>query len=270
MAESATAKRPKTLPPIRPNVGIEAAYRRKLQAYIAAMNDSIQYWLGAAYKANDPHIAMDELPAAALKRAIRMLGRRWQRKFDKLATELADHFAKAVQDRSASALKSILKRNGFTVEFKMTPAMQDILRATINENVALIKSIPAQYMIQVEGSVMRSVTAGRDLGSLAKELTEHYGVSKRRAALIARTQNNLTTASMTRARQLEVGVTEAVWLHSGGGRHPRPSHLKAGRDKQRYDVREGWLDPDVGRKIFPGELINCRCVSKAVVPGFAA
>lgn len=263
-------KRPKTLPPIHPNAGIEAAYRRKLQAYIKTMNDSVLYWLGAAYKSNEPHIAMDELPASALKRAIRMLGRRWQKKFDKLAKELAGYFAQAVQDRSSAALKSILKRNGFTVEFKMTPAMQDIFRATVNENVSLIRSIPAQYLTQVEGSVMRSVAAGRDLGTLTKELQDHYGVSKRRAAFISRDQNNKATAVFTRARQIEAGVTEAVWLHSGGGKHPRPSHLKAGREKQRYDVREGWLDPDVGKRIFPGELPNCRCVSKAVVPGFAA
>lgn len=264
-------KRPKTLPPIHPNAGIEAAYRRKLQAYIEAMNDSVQYWLWAAYKANKPRIAMDEPPPAAmLRRAIRLLGRRWQKKFNKLAEELADHFAKAVQDRSAASLQSILKRNGFTVEFKMTPAMQDISRATVNENVALIKSIHAQYFTQVEGSVMRSVAAGRDLGTLTKELQTHYGVSKRRAAFISRDQNNKATAVFTRARQIEAGVTEAVWLHSGGGKHPRPSHLKAGRERQRYDVREGWLDPDVGKRIFPGELPNCRCVSKAVVPGFAA
>lgn len=268
MARLAPAKRPKTLPPVHPNAGIEAAYRRKLQSYIKAMNDSVLYWLGAAYKSNEPHIAMDELPASALKRAIRMLGRRWQKKFDKLAKELADYFAQAVQERSAASLQSILKRNGFTVEFKMTPAMQDIFRATVNENVALIKSIPAQYLTQVEGSVMRSVTAGRDLGSLAKGLTEHYGVSKRRAAFISRDQNNKATAAFTRARQIESGVTEAIWLHSRGGKHPRPSHLKAGRDKQRYDVREGWLDPDLGRRIFPGELPSCRCVAKAVVPGF--
>lgn len=270
MAQTAPAKRPKTLPPVRPNAGIEAAYRRKLQAYIDAMSASVNYWLGAAYKANEPHIALDELPASALKRAVRMLGRRWQRKFDKLATELADYFATAVQDRSAATLKSALKRNGFTVEFKMTPAMQDIFRATVNENVSLIKSIPAQYLTQVEGSVMRSVQAGRDLGTLAKELQEHHGVSKRRAAFISRDQNNKATASFTRARQMESGVTEAVWVHSGGGKHPRASHLKAGRDKVRYDVREGWLDPDIGKKILPGELPNCRCVSKAVVPGFAA
>ena len=152
----------------------------------------------------------------------------------------------------------------------MTPVQRDILQATIQSNVELIKSIPAQYLTQVQGSVMRSVQTGRDLGTLAKELQEHYGVTKRRAAFIARSQNNLATASMTReSRQTELGITEAIWTHSGGGKHPRPSHLAAGRSKTKYDVKTGWYDPEVGKNIWPGELPNCRCVSRAVVKGFS-
>lgn len=230
---------------------------------------SVNYWLSASYKANEPNIAQDELPATALKAALRKLSRRWQKRFDEAAPKLADYFAQAVEKRSSTALQNILKEAGFTVEFKMTSAQRDILHATINANVDLIKSIPAQYLNQVQGAVMRSVQTGRDLGTLAKELEEHYGVTKRRAAFIARSQNNMATASMTRARQVELGLTEAIWVHSGGGKHPRPSHAQAGRDKTRYSTSEGWLDPAIGKRIFPGELPNCRCVSRAVVKGFS-
>src|SRR5258708_40187860 len=121
----------------------------------------------------------------------------------------------------------IAKEAGITIEFSTTLAPRDLLQATIQAKVELSKSIPAQYLTQVQGSVMRSVQTGRDLGTLAKELQDHYGVTKRRSAFIARSQNNLATASMTRARQVELGITEAIWMHSGGGKHPRPSHLKA-------------------------------------------
>jgi uncharacterized protein with gpF-like domain len=62
-----------------------------------------------------------------------------------------------------------------------------------------------------------------------------------------------------------LGITEAVWLHSGGGKVPRPTHVR--NNGRRYSVAEGWLDPAEGRRVFPGELINCRCVSRAVMPG---
>jgi hypothetical protein len=72
---------------------------------------------------------------------------------------------------------------------------------------------------------------------------------------------------MTEARRKDLGITEAIWMHSGGGKHPRASHVAAGREKVRYKIGEGWYDPEVKRFVLPGELPNCSCVSRAVIPG---
>lgn len=262
-------KNEKILRPVHPNVGIEVAYRRKLTALIDEMAKSVSYWLEAKYRQNEPEIAQDELSSAALREAIKKLVKRWNDRFDEAAKQLAEHFSKSVSQRSDAALKKILKDGGFAIEFKMTRAQRDVLNATIQENVSLIKSIPQRYLTNVEGIVMRGVQTGRDLAQITTDLQEQHGVTRRRAAFIARDQSNKATASLTRARQIEAGLTEAIWVHSGGGKEPRPSHLKAGRERTRYDVREGWFDPAVGKKILPGELPNCRCVSRAVVKGFS-
>ena len=259
----------KILRPVRPNAGIELAYRRKLDSLVKEMQASVAYFLTSAYRQNEPTIAQDETPAEALQRAIRKLARRWLKRFDEAAPRLAKWFSQSAEKRSTAALKKILKDAGFTVQFQMTPAMRDVLDATVNANVSLIKSIPAQYFTEVEGMVMLSVQAGRDLGALTKDLEARYGITRRRAALIARTQNNMATASMNRARQLEAGLTEAVWVHSGGGKEPRPTHLKAGREHTHFSVAEGWFDPAVGEHIQPGQLINCRCTSRPVIKGFS-
>lgn len=263
-------KNEKLLPPVNPNVGIEVEYRMKLYALIEEMDNSVQYWLAASYKANEPAImAMDATPAAGLQKAIDDLTKQWKKRFNKGSAALAEFFARRTYSNGDRVMRKILKDAGISVEFKMTAAMRDVMRATIAQNVGLIKSIPEQYLTQVQGAVMRSVQSGRDLGSLSKELQEQFGVTKRRAALIARNQNNMATASMTRVRQVEVGITEAVWLHSHGGKEPRPTHYA--NSGKRYNVAEGWFDPDpkVKRRIWPGELINCRCVPKAVVKGFS-
>ena len=266
---SRSRKNEKTLRPVHPNAGIEARYRKRLLALVEEMNSSFVFWLKAAYRANPPVMAQDRNPAQELRATLRRLALRWQRNFDEAAPKLAKYFSTAVKLRSDAALNKILRDGGFSVKFAMTPAMKDVMDATIAEQVSLIKSIPQQYLTQVEGMVMRSVQAGRDLGPLAKDLQQQFGATKRRVATIARDQNNKATASMTRVRQVQVGITEAIWVHSGGGKHPRPTHLKASRDKQRYKVSEGWFDPAVGKNIFPGELINCRCVSKPVISGFS-
>jgi SPP1 gp7 family putative phage head morphogenesis protein len=178
---------------------------------------------------------------------------------------LAKHFATKVAERSDLGLQASLRKAGFTVKFTMTPAANDILQATIQQNVGLIKSIASEHLSKVQGLVMRSVQAGRDIGGLTKDIEEQFGITRRRAVLIARTQNALATASMNKARALEVGITEAVWLHSHAGRTPRPSHVKANGKK--YDIAKGmYLD---GEWLQPGQAINCRCLSKPLIPGLS-
>jgi SPP1 gp7 family putative phage head morphogenesis protein len=263
----AAKKTEKVLRGVQPNAGIEAAYRGKMQALVAEMDKSVLYWLRAAYRGNTPVMAQDRTPADELRDAIRKLAKRWQKNFDEAAVEMAEHFSRSVAERSSGALMAILKKAGFTVKFKMTPAMRDIMQATIGQQVSLIKSIPSQHFTNIEGLVMRSVQTGRDLGQLTKDLQEQFGVTHRRAAFIARDQNNKATASMTRARQDELGVSEAIWVHSGAGKHPRPTHVAMNGKK--YDVNKGMWDSAVNRWIFPGEEINCRCISRSIIPGFS-
>ena len=257
------------LRPVHPNVGIAVAYRRKLHALIEEMQASYAWFLKAQYRETPPAMATDASPAKEMEKELRKLGDRWRKRIEDGAPKLAKWFLQASWKRSDDSLKKILRDAGFSVKFTMTRQMRDVLNATLANNVSLIKSIGSEYHTQIEGLVMRSVTAGHDLATLTDELEKRYGVTRRRAALIARHQNNLATAAMTRVRQQDIGIEEAIWLHSHGGREPRKTHLA--NSGKRYRVSEGWFDPDpkVQRRIWPGELISCRCVSKPVVKGFS-
>jgi SPP1 gp7 family putative phage head morphogenesis protein len=262
------SKKPeKILRPVFPNVGIEMMYRRMLEKQIDEMHASILYWVKAKYKNNEPEIAQDATPASILRIAINKLTSRWQQNFNRGARELAEYFAQSVSQRSDKALMAILKRAGFTVRFKMTPAQRDVFKATVNANVSLIKSIPQQYLSGVEGIVQRSVQVGGDLEQLTKDLQKQYGVTKRRAAFIALDQNTKATAALQRARHIELGISEALWLHSHGGKTPRPTHVAM--DRKKYSIEKGMWDPAEKQWILPGQLINCRCVSRPVVAGFS-
>lgn len=256
----------KTLPAVRPNAGIEATYRKKLDKLIADMQRSITYWVERTYRGNLPEtvgMAQDMSAARTLTQRMRYLGRIWQRRFDRAATEMAREFATSSSTRADGAFRTILKKAGFTVKFTMTPAANDVVQATIGENVSLIKSIASEHLMEVEGLVMRSVQRGRDLGELSKQLQVRYGVTRNRAATIARDQNNKMTASINRVRQNELGITEAIWIHSTAGNHPRPSHVA--NSGKKYEIAKGaYID---GEWILPGEKINCRCLSRSIIPG---
>lgn len=261
--------RAKTIAPVRPSIAIEIAYRKRLDALLDEMHRSLVYWICARWRENPPEMAQDDSPAVNLRNAFRRLARRWQSRFNDLASDLAKYFATQTAQRSTAALQSMLKRGGMSVRFQMSRSVNDVVQASVAENVGLIKSIAAQHLTAVEGHVMRSVQVGRDLATLTETLHDQFGVTKRRAAFLARDQNNKMTAIVTRARQMEIGLNTAQWLHSGGGKHPRPTHVKAGRDRVQYMVSEGWWDPALQKYIWPGTEINCRCVSRSVVPGFS-
>lgn len=253
-------KRPRrkgTLSAIRPNIGIAAAYRRKLAALIEEMSDSYEYWLRAQYRETPPALAQDATPAKELEKELRKLGKQWQKRFDDAAPKLAAWFAKRVRGRSEAALRKILKDAGFSVKYTLTSGMRDIMAATVAENVSLIRSISQQYHTEVQGMVMRSVTAGRDLSQLSKDLRKRYGITQRRANLISLDQNNKATAALMRVRQTDMGLEEGIWLHSHAGKEPRKTHLR--NHGKKFDLRTGWYDPDprVKRHILPGELIRC-------------
>lgn len=261
------AKKPaKYVRAIRPNAGVEAAYRRALEKMVKEMSHSAKYWIEASYKANPPtlEMAMDALPSQELSKRIKEVARRWIKRFDDMADKIAKQFVESGRSTTDRAMMSAFKDAGWTVDFKMTRGMKDAMNATIKENVALVKSIPQQYFLEVEGIVMRGFTKGRDLQLITEELQKRYGITKRRAAFIARDQANKANATVVQARRVELGLFKAIWIHSSGGKHPRPSHVKAGKDKLEFDVRIG-AEID-GERIQPGYLPNCRCGSRTILP----
>ena len=246
---------------MKPNAGVEAWYRRQLDKQVREMQGSVVYWLTANYKASGAAVAMDASPAVFMRDAMRKLARRWTERFDDIAKKLADRFSNDAMKNSDVSLYNALETAGFTVEFKMTAPMNNALQATITENVGLIRSIPEKYFTEVEGLVMRSVARGRDLSFLTEELQKRYGITRRRAALIARDQNAKATSVMQSARQMSLGITHGIWRHSHAGKEPRQSHVKA--DGKKFDLSKGMYLDD--KWVMPGEEINCRCTWSPVL-----
>lgn len=269
--------------PVHPSIGFQLVYRKALDKMIDQMHRSVMYWLLAAFKADPPRIARDakvanvhveatkkkskyskKKPATKMQQVMDEMTKQWNERFEKGSQELAKYFAKSVHKRSSLQLKKILKDAGFSVQTEMTATQRDIFAAVVNENVHLIKSIPQQYLGSVQQKVMAAVAHGNDQAELTKQLQKSYGVTKRRAKLIARDQTSKANSAFTRANQMDLGITEAIWKHSHAGKVPRPSHVA--NDGKRYSLKTGWYDPDEKQWIFPGELINCRCLSRSIIP----
>ena len=254
---------------VHPNKGIEVSYRKSLIRMIDAMCKSFEFWVKVIYNKYPPKIqeladhAFDELPPSKkAQKKIILLSESWAEKFDFVSARIAERYVGGVFNASQESLKRSLQGAGVEVKFKMTPVVRDALNASLQENVALIKSIPIQYHNKIQSIISRAYATGMKIEEVSEEIHDLYPVTKARASLIARDQCNKANSVLNRARLLEVGVERAIWMHSHMGKHPRPDHVAS--NGKMYDVAKGCLIS--GEYIQPGYLINCRCTARPVVP----
>ena len=261
----------RTLKPIYPPAAIEREYHKRLKKAVREMEASCVYWLRAKYKANESKI-LDSATDDLLK-IFRQLLRQWKRNFNELSETLPRWFVNKIRGYTSRNLIEQTKPLkdaglGFNLKFSyISQAERQVMSAIVAENVNLIKSIASESLTQVEGIVLRGITSGNDLSTVTEQLHHQFGVTERRAAMIARDQTAKATNNLSRQRLLDYGVTKGIWLHTAAGKTYRETHIND-MDGQEYDIKEGCFDPDekVSRFIQPAELVNCRCVCRPLIP----
>lgn len=263
----------KILPAIKPSVAINAEYQKALLKLVRQMRDSISYYCLAAYKPIIEEIkearesaTQDAKPTpsstmAKMRKVINAIRKRYQKKFNILAGKLPQIIVEKINKEVSRRIKNMLI-DEMEVNFKWTPQMKLFLKAATQENIALIKSIPQEYMKRVEFDIYESISNGRNMPELVEKLNKKaYGISRRRAITIAYDQVNKITEEVNRQRKMELGLNYAIWRHSHIPQVPRQSHLKA--DGKEYDVRKGcYID---GEYIQPAQKINCNCFSQTIL-----
>ena len=267
----------RTLKPIFPPAGIEREYEKRLKKAVREMEHSVVYWLRARYRANESRIVGDSATDDILK-AFRKLLHQWERNFRELADVLPRWFVSKIRGYVAGNLAQQTKPLkdaglGFNLKFSyMSQRERQTFQAIIKENVNLIKSIARESLTQVEGIVLRNIEAGHDLARMTEELHKQFGVTERRARMIARDQTNKATNNLSRQRLLSYGINKGIWMHTASGKTYRETHAldhtQGGMDGAEYFIDEGCYDPNpnVQDYIQPGELVNCYCVCRPVIP----
>lgn len=163
--------------------------------------------------------------------------------------------------RSVSNPQQIRARFGLGVDvYRSEPWLVPLRDNWIAENTRLIKSIPQQYLSDVEGVIRNGVSQGLSSRDLAKQIEARFGVSQSRAKLIAVDQTAKANAALTEYRQKDLGVTEYIWETSNDER-VRPKHKAA--DGKRYSWDK---PPAVTGGYHPGRDIRCRCWARSVWP----
>lgn len=148
----------------------------------------------------------------------------------------------------------------------------DVAFALLNEQVALIRSIPLEAGLRAQKIAYEAVLAGTRAEAnpdTVAELQEQLGLSTEvatsRALLISRTETARATAAINQARAMAVGSGQYRW-HNSGDEAVRHSHKKY-RGKNLQGMIFTWDNPptlDDGMTGHPGTFPNCRCFAEPV------
>lgn len=260
--------------PLNYNAGLEHRYARSLAGLVDKMVRATESAITELFEAPvaQEYFAMDASVASQARIVTNQLMDRFAQLFSKEGPTLANGMVDNANATSSSSLHTSLRELTDTIQFStsfITPAMQEVMAASVAENVALIKSIQQQYHTQVQGAVMRSISAGGNgLQDLVPELQKLGGISQRRARRIAQDQTKKVYNNLNFSRMQAIGVTHYEWLHSAGDKEPRPLHVSYNgkifsfAEPPVIQYAHGSLPLVHGK---PGDLINCTCKAIPVI-----
>ncbi len=256
-AISKKRKKPRGIQPAN-SVGIN--YLAKLRKMTAEVNEDIKREIIPLLRKVEAEYTADSWLGLLLN-AFEMLKRKW---LGDGINQVAETIAKTFV-READRMHEKRTAQDFGVNILGTsPELQETLEVFYSANVNLIKTIPAQYLTNVQSIVMNGVGSGSRWEDMRDLLVKEFGVTDRRARLIARDQTAKINGQLTKKRQMSAGFNYFKWDSSGDAR-VRDSHRA--HDKRKTEFGIGvyrWDDPPTGEQGVPvicGTEFQCRCVA---------
>lgn len=260
---------------LRYNVGSRLQYYKELRTFVDRMTSTVNREVLALFKKPFARefFAMDDSISSQSRILLNTLTSKFNALFKSKAREIAERMVYGQEKLSNASVKNSASTvyEGLSLPGNIvSPDLEDVIKASVEENVSLISSISQEYMKSITGDVMRAVTEGSGEKSLRASLKRYEGITQRRAKRIAADQVNKVYTAVNIQKLKSLDQSKFVWVHSGGGQHPRDSHLKIDGEIFSLDHSEliaaqqslGFKYQDQG---FPGYPVNCRCTMQMVV-----
>lgn len=228
---------------------VERHYIRQLRKIARHVGDIIH-----AFPADDP----------AVEPVIRRTLEGYSETISGWATVTAQAMLDAVakQDENAWRERSREMASWIAREIQTAPTGA-IMRALLNEQVTLIKSIPLEAAKRVHELTLAGVENASRSKEIAAEIKRSNDVAASRATLIARTEVARTASKLTEARALHIGSEGYIWRTSGDS-DVRDSHKAMNGKFVRWDTPPHF--DDGGGSYHAGCIWNCRCYAEPVIP----
>lgn len=259
---------------VKPNKQAARSFNARLQQLVNAIKKDINERIVPLVRSLEPlyigDSAINDAWPDDIMEVFASVKNKWRSaEFAGASKSVASDFVKAMNIQNSKRFTASVKPVGVTGLdiFGDSPKLTDLLSASIADNTRLITSIPEQYLENVQSVVMSNMRAGLRPSAIVKQLQEQYGITQRRATLIARDQTSKANGELSKQRQEDAGFEYFRWSDSDDARvrdrHEKLSNQDIGFGKGVYR----WDNPpknDKGAPIIPGQEINCRCIAQPV------
>lgn len=264
---------PSRVKPIYPE-GAEREFQRVAWGYLRLVNEVVKKHMPAIRKAaaaeRERNRRQDDAGdlMLAIQKAFRSMGDELERKTSSFGLyKKLESLASLTEKLSIQEWKRTVKETlGLDImdDYYMGEFYRQALQEWIDQNVALIKSIPQDTLSEMQSIVSQGFQTGATLTSIEKEIRHTYHVKRSSAKLLARDQIAKLNGQLTKQQQTDAGVNEYIWSDSGDSR-VRESHHRLNGKKFRWDDPPVVTPPGKPvRRCHPGEDYQCRCVALPV------
>jgi SPP1 gp7 family putative phage head morphogenesis protein len=285
------------LKPLTPNAGIINWYVRKLRGLVRIMRKATEKRLRELYKEDKSEIeitvAQDASPATEFTLAIDQAEAAVNVYINTEAFKIIAEMLTKVNNASSSQFKiwrdelvhelpesrietwqnilplkevkeNVYKIPGNILE-SLPPDVADVIQASFEENVSLIRSIASKYFNDITGQLMRFIGSGSSYSEFSDYLKTLGAKTERRAELIAQDQTRKAFSTINLHRMADAGISKFRWIHTNSGAQPREYHKNV-LSGQIFDIENPpIIEPSKGIKGYPAQLPFCRCVMAPVI-----
>jgi SPP1 gp7 family putative phage head morphogenesis protein len=239
--------------------GIGIEYNTALQKIVREIKKDIDEQLIPVLRAEQRNYTADSW-FDRIQVVLDRLRNKWNSpQFASIATQIASKFVTSVDGR-------VEKNLGLDV-YGDDAQLQTIIDMSVFDNTRLIKTIPEQYLSQVESIVVTNTRAGNRSSAMVTALTEQFGVRSRHAKFIARDQTAEVNSAIATERMTSVGYEMFRWRTSRDSR-VRDRHNAIANKITEYGPGVYRFDnpplSDKGVPILTGQDFQCRCTMSPI------
>lgn len=256
---------------LRMSASIYKDYSKPIDALMLSMHREIMVGVNELAKtyAQDSKLPKHGNAAARVRVLINFLLKKYRPLFAAVARRVTNKMIDRVMRNSAATLNMSLKDMAAHLAIKTDyndDRLREIAIAASAESSSMIKTIPEQYLGDVQRAVLRAVSSGKGYADLVPFFEKYYKSNKRKAQSQAMNQTRSFYANVSAARMEKLGIEEFVWEHSGGGRDPRKEHVAMSGKVYKVSIPPViYYDKGTPVHGYPGQAAHCRCFMRPVL-----